>query len=526
MPARRRPAPPPTEESPSPKVDYVRPEVADMLPKWLKIMHVLGGSDAVKGQRTAYLVRHNASDTSPEADAYYEARLKRAVFYPVTGRTHKALVGEVFAEDPAATLPPTLEPFINDVDGSGLPMDLQSKQALSHVLAFGRAGLLVDYPTTAVPQTPDVEEATPTPTTRADLLAGNVRPTMILYRPEQVINWRTKSVGSKTLLSLVVLSETYLADDDGFEPTYKPQMRVLRLNEANQYTVEIYQKVDGVWKSNGPVVVMGSNGAPLQEITFIFIGSEDNTPEIDEPPMLDMAELNLAHYNNSADQEDSITNVGQPMYWFGGLTQTWVDKNFAGGLQIGSRKAVLLPDKGNAGILQPEPNTLAKDGMVHKEEQLKAIGARLVTPGGVQQTATEDNNDKRSEMSVLMSCAHNVSLAYTQGLRFAAMFVGENNVSDEALAYELNRDLTISTLTPEAQKQIIGGWQSGAYDWEEMRWNLRKGGIVYKPDDEAKENIAAELPSMPVMPGTVKEETPPGGEEEEEEEEEETPPTE
>ena len=91
------------------------------------------------------------------------------------------------------------------------------------------------------------------------------------------------------------------------------------------------------------------------------------------------------------------------------------------------------------------------------------------------------------------------------------------NVSDEALAYELNRDLTISTLTPEAQKQIIGGWQSGAYDWEEMRWNLRKGGIVYKPDDEAKENIAAELPSMPVMPGTVKEETPPGDEEEEEE---------
>jgi hypothetical protein len=40
-----------------------------------------------------------------------------------------------------------------DVDGAGVSLDQQSRKALSHTIAYGRAGMLTDYPTTEGPAT-------------------------------------------------------------------------------------------------------------------------------------------------------------------------------------------------------------------------------------------------------------------------------------------------------------------------------------------------------------------------------------
>lgn len=470
------------------EVDYVRDEVRDLEPKWTLIRDCLLGAEAIKAKRTTYLVKPNESDKSPENEASYKARLARAVFYAVTGRTHKGLVGQVFAKDPSAELPATLEPFIRNVDGSGVPLDQQAKRALGLVVAYGRAGLLVDYPVTA-------GEEGARPTTRQQLLEGRVGPTLLVYEPWNVINWRTRVVGSETLLSLVVLSETYLKSDDGFKPEYAPQLRVLRLEEgANIYSVEVWQKGENGWAVAVPKSTpLDASGKPFGVIPFTFIGSENNEATPDEPPLYDMAVLNVAHYNNSADLEDSTYKVGQPMFYFGGLTEHWVKDVLKGEVLVGSSRAVLLPAGGAAGIIQAQPNTMAKDGMEHKEKQMKALGAKLVEDKAVQRTATEAGMEEASETSILTSAANNVSSAYTSALRFAAQFVGETQVSDDALAYQLNTDLAISRMTSQDRQQLMAEWQGGGMDWEEYRWNMRRAGLIYKDDDEAKEAIEAEV---------------------------------
>lgn len=514
-------ASPTSAATPAPKapdVTFVRDEVRELIDKWQMIRDCLDGSFAVKAKRDLYLAMPNASDQSAENKDRFEMRLKRAVFYNVTARTHKGLVGQVFAKDPSTELPATLEPFIADVDGSGIALDQQSKKALATILAHGTAGLLVDYPSKTSP------DDAPAVTTRAELLSGNVRPTLCLYEPWNITNWRTKVIGSKVVLSLVVLLESYLSEDDGFKPEFAVQYRVLRLEEeTNDYTVAIWRKSDDGWFEFSKFAVTDAKGQPMKEIPFVPIGAESNELMTSLPPLLDMALLNLAHYNNSADNEDSIWMVGAPTFVFSGLTSNWVNDIMKGGVRIGASSGVLLPVGGGAEILQADPNTLAKEGMEHKEKQMKALGAKLVEDKAVQRTATEAGMDEASETSVLTSAAVNVSTAYTAALRFAAAFLGETNVSDAVLAYELNTDLAITRLDPQAQAQVIAGWQGGAYTWHEMRWNLRRGGVVYEDDDKAKELIEAEVGASAIGAAPKLDPNKPDPEEDDEEEEEEEP---
>lgn len=475
-----------TDKGKQPKVDFILPEVVDMLVVWQLIDDCLAGQITVKNNGQKYLIKPNADDTSAENEAAWQARLKRAVFYNVTGRTHKGLVGQVFAKPPSIDLPASMLPLVDNIDGSGVQLDQQAKIALGYVVGKGRAGLWVDYPSRTD------EDGTVMPTTKADLAAGNVRPTISLYRPEVIINWRTKAIGSLTVLTLIVLQETCLLDDDGFEPKYGVQYRILRLDDDGKYTVDIMRRIDGEWVSQGLVTPLDGKGLPFDRIPFQFIGVENNDVTISQPPLLDLALLNIAHFNNSADNEDSVYLVGCPMFTFSGLTEQWVKGVLGGKVRVGSSVAVLLPVGGAASVVQASPNTMAFTNMEHKERQMVALGAKLVQDATVQRTATEAAMEESSEVSTLISAASNVSQAYRQAFVFVAKFLGLA-FDDNSVAYELNTDLAVNQLDASAQTALVASWQSGVMDFEEVRWNFRRSGLVYKDDDMVQAAIEAEL---------------------------------
>jgi hypothetical protein len=118
-----------------------------------------------------------------------------------------------------------------------------------------------------------------------------------------------------------------------------------------------------------------------------------------------------------------------------------------------------------------------------------ALGAKLVEASQTQRTATEADYDNISETSILSSTASNVGAAFTWGLQFASQFVG---AKDETIEYDLNTEFDLVNLTPDERRQLISEWQSGAITFEEMRDNLRRGGIATLTDAAAKSKIAAE----------------------------------
>lgn len=466
-----------------PNVAFVHPLVKALLPQYELIRDCLAGEQQVKFRRDKYLPRPNAADASPENIARYNAYLNRAVFYNVAQRTQGGLIGQIFLRDPVAKVPAILENVVIDATGSGISLDQLAQEASGYDIAYGRTGLYIDYPSAEMN-----EDGTSKPTTQAELDEGTVRPTFKVVAPWDCINYRVKQRGAKLVLSLVVFREDFTEEDDGFETKIQDQWRVLRLDEKDELVIEIYRNKVGT-SPEERYFPKGPNGEAIDELPFSFIGSTNNDPRPQLPPMYDICSLNMAHYRNSADYEENVYFIGQPTPWFSGLTEEWVSKVMGGAVGLGARGGIMLPVDGAAGILQVEPNTLAKEAMDQKEAQMLALGAKLVEGSQVERTATEADIDNTSETSVLSSVAKNVSAGIVWALEWAAYFVG---ASEDGIEYNLNTEFDLVNMTPEERKTLLAEWQGGGITFTEYRDNLRRAGIATLSDEKAKSEIATE----------------------------------
>jgi len=134
--------------------------------------------------------------------------------------------------------------------------------------------------------------------------------------------------------------------------------------------------------------------------------------------------------------------------------------------------------------------------MKHKEEQMKALGAKLIEPMATKGTATEALIEESSESSVLSSAAKNVSAAYRKALFHASRFVAD--VDPKTIIFELNSDFAAAMASPQERAQIVAEWQGGLITFDEARTQLRKAGVATEDDKTAKSKMEDNI--IPVEP--------------------------
>lgn len=469
-------------------VEYVRDELAERIPIYTKIRDAVKGQTAIKDKGTTYLPMPDENLNDPiRVLTRYRAYLTRAVFYNVTGRTLQGLSGQVSLKPATIKVPSVLDGVVKDATGTGISLEQLGIQGVSEVLQTGRIGLYTDYP---------VRDGRAT--TVAEQQAGAIKPTITLYQAEDCINWRVVSRGSKTVLSLVVLREKYDASDDGFKTEKKDQYRVLRLEENGVYSVEIWRN-DGTWFAEPKVYPRDGKNNLMYEIPFVFVGSQDNEVNIDPAPLEDIANLNIAHYLNSADYEEGIFITGQPTPVVTGIDQAWWDNVLNKELRFGSRSGIPLPADATFELVSCDPNNAALEAMKHKEDQMKALGAKLVEVTKVQRTATESTQDEISETSALIRLVNNVSAGMLWSLEWCAIFAGittinrdEKDADKRLVNFELNTDFDFNSMSAEEINAAISAWQQGAISFTEMRTSIRKSGLASQNDDEALKAIRDE----------------------------------
>lgn len=491
-----------------PNVQYTRIELRNVVHLYDKIRDCISGSHAVKTRGDVYLPRPNATDDSDANLARYDAYLKRAVFYNVTRRTVLALVGQIFLRAPQVDIPTSLDPLKLDANGENVTLEQIASTTAQYVLAYGRAGLLVDFPTLSAN------------VTMADLDKGDLRPTINVYPGREIINWRKALRGARSVYTLIVVREEYTDTDDGFEARTSPQYKVLRLVPVDQATQQIRNSFPADWEDMfGDALIAATSsktdiykievwrgssehtgfnlaqeyfpkdnaGNFLNEIPWMFVGAEKNDDSVDHPPMADMAELNISHYLNSADYEESVFVIGQPTPYVSGVTEEWNQNVLKGTLQLGSRGLIALPNGGTAGLLQAEPNTLASEAMEKKERQMVALGAKLVEQRQVQRTATEAQMEGTSDTSILANIAKNVSTAMEWSVKKACVFTGDNQT---AVSFILNTEFDLTRMDPQERAQLLEEYVTGGIAFTEYRANLRRGGVATLDDEEATAAIA------------------------------------
>ena len=201
-------------------------------PVWDKTRDAVRGSVQIKDKKHVYLPvpdPETLDERLGENTLRYRQYIRRAVFANYTGRTKNALVGAAFRKAPTFELPEGIEYLINDATGDGLGIEQLAKDELSNLLETGRTLLLVDFPQAAAGMSAE------------DIQRLAIRASIIPYACEQVVNWRTDTVGGRKLVTMIVLAENYKTSEDEFGHDSEVQYRVLRLREDG-YTQQLYRE--------------------------------------------------------------------------------------------------------------------------------------------------------------------------------------------------------------------------------------------------------------------------------------------
>lgn len=465
-------------------VDTLHPSYTHASPDWVKMRDVMGGTRAVKGRREIYLPR-----LSGQEDAAYNSYLCRAQFFGATGKTAEALVGFIFRRNPEVTIPDTMADIASDLTLSGLSLYDYSRKTAEAVMAVGRSGSLVDF----------------------DELAG--RPKVAHYCAEDIINWRTGYVGGKFVLSMLVLHEldnTYvetpetaaLQKPDEFQHITFDQWRVFTLvpDAAGAFVkVEVWRrKPQEAGKGPGEWFLVSQQfptrrGVGLGRIPFIFHNPSDSQPNMQRPPLLDMADVNLSHYMTSADLENGRHVCGIPTPYATGF-----DKSEVTGLMLGSSFAWVAENpQAKAGFVEFNGEGLGalEKAIQEKEGQMAALGAKMLEPEAKKAEAFGTVELRSSaETSALSKMAHSLSGGISDVLQWIAWWIGtaaEPEELAETAKIVLSQDFLSTRMAPDELAQMVAAWMAGAIDWETLIWNLRRGEMVdaQRTDEEIRQSI-------------------------------------
>jgi hypothetical protein len=472
-------------------VATVHKDYKKFAPKWKRCRDVCAGQDAVHAAGTAYLPRLKAQKN----DAY-NAYVMRTPFVNYSWRTVAALLGLVFRKEPKVTNPAGLDPYLEDVSQSGTPLKVFCKQVTSEILEVGRVSVLVDYPT--APQTD-------APLVVAQAEGLGLRPTMKVYPAETFINWKYRTINNKYVLSMAVLRECATEAIDEFEDKESDQYRVLDLEPGtNYYRVRMFQRTDGKDVQIGGAVYPLMDGKPLDFIPLYTIDVDGQTCDIDEPPLIDLFDLNLSHYRTSADYENGCHFTGLPTPYITGWTpEPGMDGDKPAEIGIGSDYFILQPSK-DAKLGYLEFNGTGLDALVKnkegKESQMAMLGSRVLggDKAGVEafKTVAIRNN---GETSILSSISLAVSLGITGALNTFAKWAGKAGECE----VKLNRDFAPVGMDAQTLTALLATVQAGRMSNESFfdllqRSDLQDADLSYE-DEQAR--IDAQPPPAPMLTG-------------------------
>ncbi|AXQ69106.1 portal protein [Caulobacter phage CcrBL9] len=434
----------------------LNPEYVYWEPDWVKVRDTLAGQRAVKAKGQAYLPKNLGSD-----DSEYAAYLAGAIFHNMVDQTLNGMTGQVFRRAPIIrNLPERLVDKIIHLGQDGSGHVAFTKTVVREVCSMGRYGVLVDAPTTS-----------------GDSYA-------VGYRAEDILDWEIERVDGVQRLTRVLLREFRRV-----RSVLSGRARIRSGGGAYQYETVyrelVLENIDGRWTyyqniydKVGPQGVPTDvlrpviNGNPLTAIPFVFFGPTGNTPDCEKPPLLDIAELNISHYQDYADFQHGKKYTSLPIYVVPGGSEGGADEYKIGPNTIWevplSSTPVILEYKGDG--LKTQMNALAT-----KERQIAAIGGRLL-PGlgqGISESSEQATMRGASEQSILM----NVILAVQDGmslvLRYWAAWRDVPMNTTAALRYVINSNFLTGFADARVLRAIQMMWEAGLVPIEVLFENLR-----------------------------------------------------
>lgn len=462
-------------------IDTQHPEYIKRLPQWTKCRDMVEGETAIKAKGEQYLPK-----LSGQSPSDYKAYKDRALVYNGTGRTVEGMTGLSFRKDPDIEYPAAMESIMKDITLDGISFRDFADTMTDDVITVGRAGVLVDFVRM------DAE-----PVSRGDEERLGVRPYASYYRAESITNWRTKRIGGKVTLVMVVLRESVAADDtDDFSHESKDIYRALMLG-PDGYRQDVWEKVRNtagrdVWQIS-ETIYPTRNGQRLNEIPFVFVGPRDSTHEIQKPPLYDLVTINISHYHTMAELENGRHWVGSPTPLFTGEFVS-PDGEPVTEVKLGSSEGIHMTEGSDAKFLEFSGEGLAtlENAAKQKEEMMAVMGSRILAQDKRMVEAAETAQIHRAgESATLASIVRSVSDALTRVLELLRDWQG---ITGEVVV-TLNTDFNPTEMDPQMLIALLQALQAGRIAQSDFVYALKQGELLR--DDRTAEDITDEVGSTP-----------------------------
>jgi uncharacterized protein DUF4055 len=325
-----------------------------------------------------------------------------------------------------------VEGYWENIDNCGTHGSVFAKELFTSSMQDGHALLLTDAP-------PLPSRADGQPATLQDLRDAKWRPYWVQYRANQIVNWRTQVVAGQVMLSQLTLKECALESDGIYGEREVVRYRVLRPGEWY-----LFKEVKGQGETE--YVPDGNGSTGLTEIPVAVVYSRKKGLLRSQPPLLDQALINIAHYQKYSDHSTYLHIASRPILWFRNRDKA---KNVE---PIGPY--VFFDVTGESGLVAFAETTGAalsasREDIKDLEGQMAALGLSIIAGKSPQpNTATEELLDHVQEESDLATAARSLKDCMELGLKFMAQF--EDPKATTGGSVELGA--TLEELTLDAQE--------------------------------------------------------------------------
>ena len=401
----------------------------EMQPHWAVIDAVKGGTSHMRECGQMYL----PMEPMEEADAHAR-RLKKATLTPLYVRLVRGLIGMVLRKPLALDVSKRVKSQLDDVNLLGDDINSFAREVFESAIDYGYTGLFVDYTRVEGVHTL-AEEAAIAP-----------RPYWIHYTAAEIIGFRYRMIGNRRVFTQLRIHGHEMQEDGEFGEKQVETIKVYDLVELSSdgsntlergVTWRLYELTETDWVQ----VDGGTLSVPF--IPFTFIHTNKKKAIATQPPMLELAYLNIKHFQISADLEHSLHLAANPKLCLFGY-----DINQGDVIASVDEALIFENTDGRAEwIAPPERSFAPHEVRLDKiERQMGEMGlSSLISQKRVAESAEAKQIDRIQGDSMMAVTAQGLQDALDLCLEYHAAYLKE-----PAGTCQVNRNFDVSGIDPQA----------------------------------------------------------------------------
>lgn len=412
---------------------------------WRLIDTLRGGTYLIRQHRQEYLPQEPR-----ESDTAYDSRLNRSVLSPYLVRLTQLICGLVLRKEVA--LDEVSDQFLEhayNINLLGDNLQVFTQKVLECAIYYGHCGVLVDMPTEDQPILTLAEEQ-----------EANRRPYWVLYEPKDILGWRTTIKGGVEQLTQVRLREAIAVPDGEFGEKMLYRIRVLEPGRFRLYT----QQEEG-----GKYDLSDEGTTSLDYIPFSVCYADKVRMLESRPPLLDIAYLNLKHFQVQSDLDWMLHISAVPMLAFFGFP------NIVDEVSVGPNEAINFPSDGKAQYIEPGGASFsAQESRLAKiEHEINSLSlAAIAGQKMAAETATAKRIDRSQGDAGLNTLAQGLEDCLDNCLAFHSAYLGEKSGT-----VKVNRDFIDVGLDPAEINAYMQLWVSQAITHKTLLEILQDGDV-------------------------------------------------